>query len=163
MVLINQFSYATVADSHRQDFVIANDALVDRLLKRQLKKSCSVILFAVVHRENIITCATMHPFSRSHEKATPDFDLFIIKQSSERFGRYAYSLVRFIKNSEIKLYSSLSCRRSKLVTALVRCEYDLRSMRPCAKQYSNILRIGVRRQPEFIDFSNKVIAFKIRD
>src|SRR5262249_17768232 len=48
-VLINQSSYATVANHHGQNLVIGDYALLDRLFERQLKKSLSVILLTI-HR-----------------------------------------------------------------------------------------------------------------
>ena len=76
---------------------------------------------------------------------------------------HADRLVRFIKDGEVKLYACLSCRRSKLVTALIGREYDLGSIGASAKQRRYLFRISVCRQSEFIDFANKFIALKIAD
>ena len=69
--------------------------------------------------------------------------------------------VRFIEDGEVKLYACLTCRRSKLVTALISREYNLGAIGVCAKQRRNLIRVRVRRQSEIIDFANKFIALKI--
>ena len=76
-------------------------------------------------------------------------------------GMHTYRLVRFVKNCKIEIYACLSCRRSKLVAALIGREYDLWSIGASAKQRCNLFRLSMRRQPEVIDFPNKFIAFKV--
>ena len=72
-----------------------------------------------------------------------------------------HGLVRFVKNGEVELYARLSSRRSELVAALIGGEYDLRPVGASAKQRRNLIRLGVRGQPEFIDFANEFVPFKV--
>ena len=76
---------------------------------------------------------------------------------------HAHGLVRFIKDGEVELYASLSCRRSQLATALIGREYDLGSTGAGAKQCRNLISVSVRGQTEVIDLANKFVALKVAD
>ncbi len=76
---------------------------------------------------------------------------------------HAHGLVGFVKDGEVELYASLSCRRSQLATALIGREYDLGSLARRAKQCRNLISVSVRGQAEVIDLANKFVALEVAD
>src|SRR5215831_16877827 len=161
-VLINQFSYATVANRHGQNLVIGDYALLDRLFERQVKKSFSVIPLTI-HRKHIVAVSTKNPFGCCHENAMADIDLLISEKRSKSLGMHPYRLVGLVEDGEVELNACLSGRRSKLVATLVGREYNPGAIGTCAKQRRNLTSIRMRGQSEIIDFANKFIALKIAD
>ena len=97
----------------------------------------SVVLL-IIHREDIAAVASKHSFGRGHEDTTLYFYFLVAEKCRERLGMHAHRLVRFIKDGEVELYASLSCRRSQLGTALIGREYDLGSAGAGAKQCRNL-------------------------
>jgi hypothetical protein len=96
-----------------------------------VEKSFSVILLAI-HRQDIVAVAAKNPFGRDHENATANTDLLVTEKRGKSLGMHPYRLVRFIEDGEVELDACFSCRRSKLVAALIGREYNPMAI-GCAK------------------------------